>query len=58
MLGQCKFRECRHMDEPECVIRAAVEAGQLSRWRYKSYLGILLGATGREGRIIDLPIED
>jgi ribosome biogenesis GTPase len=58
LLGKCKFRECRHMDEPECVIRAAVEAGQLSRWRYKSYLGILLGATGREGRIRDLPIED
>ncbi len=57
-LGQCKYRECRHLDEPECAIRAAVEEGSLSKWRYKSYLGILLGATGREGRIRDLPLEE
>lgn len=57
-LGQCKYRECRHLDEPDCAIRAAVEAGELTKWRYKSYLGILLGATGREGRIRDLPLED
>ena len=57
-LGQCKYRECRHIDEPDCAIRAAVEAGALTRWRYKSYLGILLGATGREGRIRDLPLDE
>ncbi len=57
-LGKCQFRECRHMDEPSCVIRDQVEAGTISRWRYKSYLGILLGATGREGRIRDLPLTE
>lgn len=57
-LGLCKFRECRHMDEPDCVVRDAVEDGKISRWRYKSYLGILLGATGREGRIRDLPLTE
>lgn len=57
-LGQCKYRECRHMDEPDCVVRDAVEAGKISKWRYKSYLGILLGATGREGRIRDLPLTE
>jgi ribosome biogenesis GTPase len=57
-LGQCKFRECRHIDEPDCLIRAAVDDGRISRARYKSYLGILLGATGREGRIRDLPLEE
>jgi putative ribosome biogenesis GTPase RsgA len=45
------------MEEPDCVVRAAVEAGEISRWRYKSYLGILFGATGREGRIRDLPLD-
>jgi hypothetical protein len=35
-----------------------VEAGTISRARYKSYLGILLGATGREGRIRDLPLDE
>ena len=58
LLGKCKYRECRHMDEPDCVVRAAVEEGKISKWRYKSYLGILLGATGREGRIRDLPLTE
>ncbi len=57
-LGLCKFRECRHMDEPGCVVRDAVEAGKITRWRYRSYLGILLGATGREGRVRDLPLTE
>lgn len=50
----CKFRECSHKSEPECAIIKAVEAGEISKLRYKSYLGILLGATGREGRTRDL----
>jgi ribosome biogenesis GTPase len=55
-LGKCKFRECKHMDEPECVIRQAVTEGKISEWRYRSYIGILLGATGREGRMRDIDI--
>ena len=32
---RCRFRDCRHGEEPGCAIRQAVEAGQLpaSRWR-------------------------
>jgi ribosome biogenesis GTPase len=55
-LGQCKYRECRHLDEPDCAIKEAVAAGTISEWRYKSYLGILLGATGREGRVRDIEV--
>lgn len=25
--GQCRFRDCRHLDEPDCAVRAAVAAG-------------------------------
>lgn len=57
-LGQCKFRECRHLDEPGCKVREAVEAGRISQYRYKSYLAILLGASGREGRMREMPIEE
>lgn len=57
-LGKCKYRECRHMEEPDCVIQAAVEAGEISQARYKSYLGILLGASGREGRMRDITVEE
>ena len=52
-LGRCKYRECRHLDEPNCVIQDAVRDGKISEWRYKSYQAILLGASGREGRIRD-----
>lgn len=53
-MGQCRYRECRHLEEPECAVHAAVEAGTVSRRRYESYKGILLGTTGREGRIRDI----
>lgn len=49
--GQCKYRECRHIDEPDCAVVKAVAEGKISRWRYKSYLAILTGASGREGRL-------
>ncbi|MCB9229270.1 MAG: ribosome small subunit-dependent GTPase A [Deltaproteobacteria bacterium] len=52
--GLCKFRECRHIDEPGCEVIKAVQEGRISRQRYKSYLTILTGASGREGRIRDL----
>ncbi|BAK45853.1 ribosome small subunit-dependent GTPase A [Eggerthella sp. YY7918] len=33
----CRFRDCRHADEPGCAVRAAVESGELSPERYASY---------------------
>ncbi len=51
--GKCKFRGCRHLDEPDCAVRQAVDDGKIKDWRYKSYKGILLGTTGREGRMRD-----
>jgi len=58
LLGKCKFRECRHIDEPECSVLQAVERGEISQPRYKSYLAILLGASGREGRLRDMDIPE
>lgn len=40
-LGQCRFRDCQHRDEPDCAVRAAVEAGHINRARFQSYLQIL-----------------
>lgn len=48
---QCHYRECRHVDEPGCKVLEAVEDGKIAAWRYHNYLGILLGTTGREGRL-------
>lgn len=33
----CRFRDCRHEDEPGCAVRAAVEAGAISEERFASY---------------------
>ncbi|PKN85465.1 MAG: ribosome small subunit-dependent GTPase A [Chloroflexi bacterium HGW-Chloroflexi-8] len=42
LLGKCKFRlDCLHDEEPGCAIRAAVVAGNISPFRYHSYLKLL-----------------
>jgi len=38
-VGRCKFRmDCTHDEEPGCAIRKAVVEGQISPYRYQSYL--------------------
>jgi ribosome biogenesis GTPase / thiamine phosphate phosphatase len=35
---ECRFADCRHVAEPDCAVRAAVDRGDLSDQRYDSYL--------------------
>ena len=35
---QCRFSDCRHQNEPGCRVKAALENGELSQERWKSYL--------------------
>jgi ribosome biogenesis GTPase len=37
----CRFRSCRHRDEPECGVKAAVARGEIPEWRYAAYLAVL-----------------
>ena len=37
-IGRCRFDDCSHRKEPGCVLREAVESGQVERSRYDSYL--------------------
>lgn len=39
-LGQCRFSDCRHLKEPECAVRKAVDDGIINKSRYDSYSGI------------------
>jgi len=41
-IGECRYADCRHMTEPGCAIKAAVDAGQIRADRWESYR-ILLG---------------
>ena len=36
-LGQCRFRNCRHLEEPGCAITAAHDEGQINTRRLKVY---------------------
>ncbi|MFQ5888921.1 MAG: ribosome small subunit-dependent GTPase A [Gemmatimonadota bacterium] len=40
-LSRCRFSDCRHREEPDCAVRAAVDAGQVAQRRYESYLTLL-----------------
>jgi len=40
-LTQCKFNNCKHLNEPGCAIKQAVEAGLIAEERYVSYINIL-----------------
>jgi ribosome biogenesis GTPase len=37
----CRFSDCLHKEEPGCAVRGAVEAGDMLKVRYASYLRIL-----------------
>ncbi len=37
-IGKCRFDDCTHRKEPDCAVRAALEAGQIEKTRYESYL--------------------
>ncbi|MFB9137678.1 small ribosomal subunit biogenesis GTPase RsgA [Vibrio olivae] len=40
-LGGCKFRDCKHSDDPGCILREAVEKGEISELRYQNYHRII-----------------
>jgi len=33
----CRFRDCRHVSEPGCAVRAAVDRGEISPDRFESH---------------------
>ena len=37
LFAQCRFSDCKHIKEPGCVVREAVEQGEIAKSRYESY---------------------
>lgn len=40
-LGQCKYNNCTHVNEPGCTVLQKLEEGYIHPYRYQSYLNIL-----------------
>lgn len=38
LAAQCHFNDCKHQDEPDCAVKAAIEAGSLDPERFQNYL--------------------
>jgi ribosome biogenesis GTPase len=38
---RCRFANCRHLTEPDCAVRQAVDEGRIARSRYGSYVEIV-----------------
>jgi ribosome biogenesis GTPase / thiamine phosphate phosphatase len=36
-LGNCYYKDCTHINEPDCAVLEALEAGKINRDRYESY---------------------
>ena len=37
LAASCRFRDCRHLQEPGCSVRAAVASGELAQARYDNF---------------------
>lgn len=41
LLGECRFNNCKHLNEPHCAVKTAVETGQIAPHRYQTYLQLM-----------------
>lgn len=41
LLNQCKFHNCKHLNEPNCAIKKAIETGDIYESRYQTYVQLM-----------------
>lgn len=41
LIGDCRFNNCLHVNEPGCAVKASVNEGDIHESRYYNYLGML-----------------
>ncbi len=41
LMSECKFNNCKHLNEPSCAIKKAVEEGDIDESRYHNYVQLM-----------------
>jgi len=41
LMGECKFNNCQHMNEPKCAVKNAVENLEIDESRYQTYIQLM-----------------
>ena len=42
LIGECRFHNCKHLNEPHCAVKKATESGEIADSRYQSYVQLML----------------
>jgi ribosome biogenesis GTPase len=45
--GNCRYNDCKHLNEPFCAVIDAVTEGIISQSRYRSYLSLIEEQSGQ-----------
>lgn len=48
--AECRFKECLHLKEPDCKVKAALESGKIDAGRYERYLRFMDEVAVRKAR--------
>jgi ribosome biogenesis GTPase len=41
LIGECRFHNCLHLNEPKCAVKRAVEDGSIAKSRYATYVQLM-----------------
>jgi ribosome biogenesis GTPase len=42
LIGECRFHNCKHLNEPHCAVKKATDSGEIAESRYQSYVQLML----------------
>ncbi len=48
LINECRFNNCRHIEDPGCAVKQAINEGKISEERYISYRTILDSINGKK----------
>lgn len=40
-IGECKFHNCKHLNEPHCAVKKAIDEGEIADSRYATYVQLM-----------------